>query len=193
MPTNNNAAVLNEDLRKQLDELLGNTDLTNVTAEGSGFSNLPTGYYLTEVKKATLTVSKSSGLPMVSLQLQVVSDGWSLPADEKASLTPIPKTKGRITFVHYPFKDASSVTRFASDMIKFEGDKPGEPLLPKDAFKRSDTLEDALSILEEVGPRVWVDITESATPNPSTGAKGTFTNLISWKRAIALGLPVDED
>ena len=67
MPQTDNV-VLTDELRAQLDQLLGSTDLSQVTAEGSGFQELPVGYYLAEVKKAVLTVSKSSGFPMVSIQ-----------------------------------------------------------------------------------------------------------------------------
>lgn len=189
MPQTDNV-VLTDELRAQLDQLLGSTDLSQVTAEGSGFQELPVGYYLAEVKKAVLTVSKSSGFPMVSIQLQIVSDGLKTSDDvEDSSLVAIPHTKGRMVFIHYPFKDGSSVTRFASDMEKFEGDKPGEPLLPKEAFSTSATLEESLSVLEEVGPRIWINNSISRSVNPQTGKPGTFSNMISWKRALQLGLP----
>lgn len=187
----NNEVVLTDELRQQLNELLGNTDLSNVTAEGAGFGELPIGYYLGEVKKATLTVSKSSGVPMVSLQLSVVKDGLKVnddPTDD--SFSPIAHTKNRMIFIHYPFKDSASVIRFASDMEKFEGQN-GDPLLPKEAFVNSDTLEEALSILEEMNPRIWINNSQSRTVNPQTGTQGTFANMISWKRAVQLGLPED--
>lgn len=181
---------LSDELRQQLDNLLSSTDLSGVTAEGQGYLPLEEGYYLGEVKKATLTVSKSSGNPMVSLQFQIVKDGYQVSNElVEDYLTAIPHTKGRSVFVHYPFSDKQSVTRFASDMEKFEGDEPGVPLLPKEAFANSLTLEDALRILEETNKNVWLKVSQAKTINQQTGQPNYFTNLISWKRATDLGLP----
>ena len=48
-----------EDLKamfSSLDELLNKTDLEDVTAESTGYQDLPDGYYLSEVEKAEIIV-----------------------------------------------------------------------------------------------------------------------------------------
>lgn len=194
MPEENKSSGISEELRNQLNELLSNTSLVGVTAEGSGFSELPVGYYLCEVKKAGLGESKSSHKPMVSLQLSVVNDGYGVNENEDdGELKPLQHTKGRMIFVHYPFSDQSSVQRFASDMLKFEGGNPGEPLLEKEAWINVETMEESLSLLQDMGPRIWVNVHEGSGINPQTNKPNIFNSLISFKRATQLGLPVDEE
>lgn len=176
-----------EDLTKvfnQLDSILAASDLSNVTEESSGFAELPDGYYLSEVDSAKLTVSKSSGKPMVAFQLSIVEDGKTADILETGDIIidMLPKTKGRKIFVYYVLKDDSAVKRFASDMLKFEGN-PGEPLLQKEYFTTSATLVDALDIL--VGSRIYVHV---STTERDDGTKSKWQNFISWKRATALEL-----
>lgn len=170
-----------------LDELLGSADIKDVSAEGSGFSQLKDGYYLCEVKKAELKLSKSSKLPMAAFQLKVVEDGVTFNFDSKANSAPIvlKGTKGRMIFKYFVFKDELSVQRFASDMLKFEGDTPGEPLLTKDYFTNSELIEDALEVLE--GMRIYVhnDVKEN-----NDGTTSAWANFMSWKNAAKVGLKV---
>ena len=181
---------MNEDIKKMhasLNALLATTDLTDVTAESSGFSELPEGYYLCEVEEAKLTTSKTSGAPMVSLRFKVVEDGHAVEIDEvgNVNMTDLKKTSNRKIFTHYPFKDDRSVKRFVTDMLKFEGETPGESLLPKEAFTTAETLEDALGAL--IGMRIYVQVSVTINDDDS---KSVWNNLISWKRASALELPM---
>lgn len=180
----------NEEIKKlheQLDALLGNTDLTDVSAEGPGFSELPDGYYNCEVESAELKMSKSSGQPMASFKFKVTENGYSVQIDDKqvVHLKEIGKTKGRVFFIHYVLKNDTWVKRFVTDMLKFEGSTPGESLLPKEAFIASETIEDALDLL--IGKRIYVQV--STTTNDDD-TESTWKNLISWKRAAALELPM---
>lgn len=170
-----------------LDELLAKTRLDDVTAESTGFETLPEGYYLCEVEKTTMSASKSSGNPMVSFQLKVVEDGHKVRLEENGnvSLEDIPHTSNRKIFKHYPFKDESSVKRFATDMLKFE-DGEGESILPKEAFTTSEVLNDALDVLE--GMRIYVQVTNTEKDD---GTINSWSNLISWKRANLLELPIN--
>ena len=170
-----------------LDALLENTDLSKVTAESTGFSELKDGYYLCEVKKAELKASKSSGNPMAAFQLKVIEDGTDFIFDVKNRATPITLkgTKNRIIFKYYVFKDETSVQRFAGEMLRFE-DENGESILTKEYFTTSELIEDALDVL--IGMRIYVHI--STTEN-ADGTSSTWTNLITWKTASALGLKVD--
>lgn len=168
-----------------LDALLKDTDLNKVTADSRGdFEELPQGYYLCNVEKAELKESKSSKSPMAAFTFKVVEDGHSLNATANGDieLTDIPHTKNRKVFIYYPFKDASSIKRFASDMLKFEGEE-GVPLLAKDCFTRTDLIEDALDVL--TGMRIYIQITVNEKEDRT---KTTWQNLISWKRAKLLGL-----
>lgn len=181
-----NEDLFTQSVCDQLDALLEATDTSKVTSEGIGFEDLPIGYYLVEVEMATLTVSKSSKAPMVSLRLKVVEDGLKVNDDE---LEVIGGTKNRLIFKHYPFTDTTSVQRFASDMLSFV-DENDESLLPLEAWKSSATMRDSIDVLELAKPRVWVNISLSKEPN-ELGVYSTFTNIVSWKRAGALGLPIE--
>lgn len=171
----------------ELDSLLGNTDLSDVTENGAGFTELPDGYYLSEIEKAELTTSKSSKQPMVKFQMKIVDDGLDavINSEGDVKLTTIKKTKNRKIYMYYVLKDEASIKRFVADMLKFEGETAGEPLLSKEYFTSSDLLTDALDCL--IGMRIYVQI--STTENDDE-TKSTWNNLISWKRAKALELPV---
>lgn len=169
-----------------LDALLKDADLTKVTAESRGdFEELPQGYYLCEVEKAELKESKSSKSPMAAFTFKVVEDGHllSVTTNGDTELTDIPHTKNRKIFIYYPFKDKASIQRFASDMLKFEGNTEGVPLLAKECFTKTELIEDALDVL--IGMRVYVQITVNEKED---GTKTTWQNLLSWKRARGFGL-----
>lgn len=172
-------------LHSQLNDILKSTDLSDVTADSTGFSELPDGYYNCEVEKAELKVSKSSGSPMASFQFSVTSDGYKFD-EETSDLTKIPRTKGRKIFINYVLKNDTWVKRFVTDMLKFEGEEPGESLLPKEAFTTAETIEESLFVLE--GMRIYIHV--STTENDD-GTKSTWNNIISWKRADALELPIE--
>ena len=172
-------ADISKKLLSQLDNLLINTDFKDVSSEGIGYEDLTPGYYLAEVEKAELTTSKSSGNLMVMVRFKVVEDGVTFD-DETGNAIKL-KEKNKVVFKYFTLKDEASIKRMASDMLKFEDDN-GVPLLPKEAFTTSETLEDSLEVIE--GMRVYLHITETE----KDGEKSTWTNLISWKRAIALEL-----
>jgi len=170
-----------------LDELLSSTNLDDVTADGVGYKELPDGYYLSELTKAELTESKSSHQPMIAIQFTTVENGLgvNLREDESSEFVEISKTKNQRISMYYVLKDEASVKRFVTDMLKFEGDVEGEPLLTKDYFLTSELLEDALDVL--TGSRIYVQISTTVRDDDTTS---TWRNLISWKRAKALDLPL---
>ena len=170
----------------KLDGLLSTVDLSDVTAESAGFTELPDGYYLCEVEKTEIRESKSSKMPMAAFTFKILEDGYTAEVNESGEtvINNIKKTANRKIFIYYVFKDERSVKRFATDMLKFEGEEEGEPLLPKEAFLNADTVNDAHEIL--TGMRIYVHV--STTVNED-GTKTTWNNLISWKRAKALELP----
>lgn len=177
--------MANEELKSvfnALDALLNETDLSDVTADGNNFSELPDGYYLCEVEKAELKESKSSHQPMAAFQLKIVEDGVSV--DTSGELVKCNKTKNRKIFLYYVLKNESAIRRFVTDMLKFEGDVAGEPILGKEYFTNSALIEDALDIL--VGMRIYC---QSSTTVNDDDTVSVWKNLISWKRAAALNLP----
>lgn len=175
-------------IHSTLNSILGQADLSDVTAESTGFSDLPDGYYLCEVEEAKLTESKSSHQPMVAITLKVSEDGIDASVDDNGNVSSeaIPKTKNRKIFKYYVLKDETSVRRFVTDMLKFEGDVAGESLLPKEAFTTSETIEDALDIL--TGYRLYIQV--STTVKEDDNSKSVWYNFITWKRAAMLELPI---
>lgn len=180
----------NEELKNilgNLDKLLSNTDLEDVTSESSGYSEVKDGHYLCEVEKAELTVSKNSGNPQVAFQMKIVDDGYDMDfSDESIEPTLVRNTgtKNRKLFIYFPLVTEQNVKRFVTDMLKFEGDTPGEPLLEKECFTNSELLEDALDIL--IGRRIYIKV---STSKGRDGKDVTWKNFISWKAAISMGLP----
>lgn len=189
-----------EDLNRvtnALDELLGKSDLSNATAEGSKSGDLPDGYYLCEVEKAELTASKSSGNPMVKLQYKVVENGFKSVVDDQgvAILVEAKGTANRKIFMNYVLSTESQVGFFVSDMLKFANPEDmTKPLLgetPEEAkayFKSSALLVDALDIIS-MGCRIYIMVQSVAKKdNPSETEKKY--NPITWKRAAGFQLPM---
>lgn len=176
-----------KNLFNQLDELLGASDIKDVSAESSGFAQLKNGYYLCEVKKAELKPSKSSGKLMAAFQLKVVEDGTDFTFDAKSRPTPVTLkgTKNRTIFKYFPFSDENSVRRFVADMLKFEGDEPGVPLLTKEYFTNSELIEDALEVLTCMNIYVHNDVSMK-----DDGTESAWVNFVSWADAAKLGLKV---
>lgn len=176
----------NKELIASINELLKQTNITDVTSESNSFQELPEGYYLCAVENAEIKESKASKLPMVAFTFTVAENGSCYVADKdgNAEMKELKGTKNRKIFMYYVLKDTNSVRRFVSDMLKFEGEEPGKPLLDKEYFMNSEILEDALKLL--VGMRIYVQITKSESAD---GNIRSWQNLISWKRAAMLELP----
>lgn len=171
------------DIFESLNDLLKDVDLSDITADSNVFSELPDGYYLCEVETAQLKETKT-GNPMVSFQLKVIEDGVNLDETTSNFIT-LSKTKNRKIFLNYVLKNDASIRRFVTDMLKFEGDTEDEPILGKEYFTTSQLLVDALDVL--VGLRIYV---VSSTTVNSDETTSNWKNLISWKRAKALDLPM---
>ena len=180
------------DIFKKVNTILGNINqdsLSKVTADSSGFAELVPGYYLVSVDEAILTTSKSHGDPQVKLTLAIVDDGLAFEENEddpnaEVKISTITGVKNRKIFKYYPLKDETTVKRFVSDMLKFE-DKDGAPILPAEAYTTAETISDALRLIEPM------QVSVSVTVSGEGDKKSTWTNLISWKRAKDLELPVD--
>ncbi len=176
------------EIASMLDNIMSNTELEDVSADGAGFEQLPDGYYLSEVESTEITSSKSSGMPMIKFMFNIVEDGKKEEIDERGNFTfaPIPKSKGRKIFKYYVIKDESKLKSFVSDMLKFEGEELGVPLLSKEYFMTTEVLEQALDVL--VGQRIWTNL----TTKEKNGEKSTWTSLIKWTAAIDLELDKED-
>ena len=159
-------------LFEDLDAIIASTDLSKVTAESTGFEELPEGYYLCEVESAKLTTSKSSKQPMVSFQFKVIEDGKYI--DDDGNTVTVPHTKNRKIFKHYVIKDSESYKRFVADALKFEKED-GEPLLEKEMLLSSQLIEECLNVL--IGMRIYVQC--SVTENKN-GEESRWYSLKSW-------------
>lgn len=168
-----------------LKDLLQEVDWNTVTDQDD-FQELPEGYYLCEVEKAELKTNKAQTNQQVSFQFKVVESGITEGTDARGNsvLQTISGTQNRKIFKHYPFKDTAGVKRFVNDMLKFEGDEPGQPLLEKEYFMMEETIEDALNIL--VGRRIYVQVSQKEY----NGKTSSWNDLVGWSRASALGLPM---
>ena len=177
-----------------LDDLLGQTDLGDVSAEGSGYEALPNGYYLCEVKSTKLAPNKKNA-PMVTFELKVIQNGIVEAVDDEgnAYLTRANGTLNRVIFKYYVLTEQKKIKDLMSDLLKFEGEVEGQSLLEEvlkdDEGKfvklSTELLEGCLDLI--VGSTIYVQSTTSdSKTNP--GEKSTWNNLTSWKRAGQLGL-----
>lgn len=179
--------MADKDIVASINELLKQTNINDVTPESNNFQELPEGYYLCSVDSAEIKESKASGNPMVAFTFTVTEDGHHYVADKdgNAEMQEVKGSKNRKIFMYYVLKDTQSVRRFVSDMLKFEGKEAGKPLLDKEYFMNFDILGEALKLLEEM--RIYIQITKSENQD---GTTRNWQNLISWKRASALDLPM---
>ena len=182
MPELNNKQII-----ASINDLLKQTNIDDVTSESNSFQELPEGYYLCTVDSAEIKESKASGNPMIAFTFTVAENGCHYVADKDGNteMQEVKNSKNRKIFMYYVLKDTASVRRFVSDMLKFEGEEPGKPLLDKEYFMNSEILADALAILQ--GMRIYIQITKSVNDD---GTSRSWQNLISWKRANALELPM---
>lgn len=178
--------MADKNLIASINELLKQTNINDVTSESNNFQELPEGYYLCTVDVAEIKESKA-GNPMIAFTFSVSENGRHYAADKdgNAEMQEVKGSKNRKIFMYYVLKDTQSVRRFVSDMLKFEGEEIGKPLLDKEYFMNFEILEDALKILE--GMKIYVQVTKSENQD---GTVRNWQNLISWKRAAALDLPM---
>lgn len=190
-----------------LDSLLSGTDLSDVTAESAGFSELPSGYYLCEVETATRAASKTSGQPMVSFRLKIVQNGIIEKQDDEGNVY-FGRAKGtanRKIFKHYVLSDKQKVQGLTSDLLKFEGEEAGVPILDEvitsvDAngkritrIPSAEVLDGCLEVL--IGLQIFVKADTRPDRNDPSKSN-TWVNLQSWTRAVQLGLldvPTEEE
>lgn len=176
--------ALTTEITSILDDLLGNTSLVDVTAERTQSSELPTGYYLCELEKSELTVSKSSGKPMVAMTFKVVEDGIGFEEgnDDLLARITLKGTANRKIFKYYVLSEERQVKSFVADMLKFE-DTEGNPLLTVDCFSSTGLLEESIQAIVGLYVFMKVDTTKN-----DDGSVTSWKNMISWKRAVSLGL-----
>lgn len=182
-----------------LDSLLASTNLDDVSADSAGYSDLPSGNYLCEVVSAELTSSKSSGLPMVSFRFKILENGIVEKTDEEGNVY-FARAKGtanRNIFKHYVLKDQASIKSLTSDLLKYEGEEAGVPILDeiltttdengkkKIVIPNSEVLVGCLEVL--IGLTIYVKA--DTRPDKNDPSKNnTWVNLVSWTRVGQLGL-----
>ena len=178
--------MLNDNTLKLLNDILKKVNVDDISPDSDAFEDLKDGYYLCEVETAECKDTKTTGLPMAAFRFTVVEDGLLTVVDEdgNVNLVPAKGSKNRKIFQNYLLKDEKSITRFIRDMLKFEGEKEGESLLPKEAFLEGEVMSDAVEAL--VGQRIYIQISSSVNDD----SVSVWRNLISWSKAKALDLPM---
>ena len=180
------------EISKTLDELCGKTDLSKTTEEGASF-DLPDGYYLCEVKKADLTATRQSGLPMVSMEFLSVEDGKKTVVDEQGytQLVDAPKTANKKIFQNYVLSNEMNLGFFVSDMLKFQDPETNTPLFDKQKdFENTKAIMNVCDCLVEAAMLIYVMVQTTKRINKETGEEEKVKkyNPISWTRARRLGL-----
>lgn len=173
------------ELLQKLNESLAAADLSKVTAEGTGYKNLPDGFYNCELIEAKLKET-STGKPMITGKFMVFEDGLKEVYNESTGTSQLEvslNSKGRFIWVNWVLGDATGVERFVSDMKKFEN-FDGTPILPEEAFTEASILMDSLYAINGLHVYIMLQTIEK------NGEKNQRTNLISWSRAKDLELPL---
>lgn len=178
-----------------LDDLLNDTNLEKVTADGAGFSELTPGYYLCEVEKAELTTN-SKNLPMAKFTLKVLADGLYEQTDENGNIVedengaPIilvaEGTKDRKIFKNFTLSDSDKVKRFVSDMLKFEDPaEPGKSCFDRAMFKSTESITQVLEASKTL--TIFVKGT-AGTPSKEYPEPSNFYSFVKWDTVNELGL-----
>lgn len=159
-----------------LDEILKNIKLEDISSEGTGFSELPDGYYLCEVEEVKFAVSKTTGNDMLSWRLKVVENGINF--DDNFDKKYIQNTKNRKIFMFSSLRDQASVEKTISDLMKFEKEE-GVSLLQKEYFINKEIMTEALALL--IGLNIYVQLDTDKDGNQ-------WKRFVNWKGAQKLGL-----
>ena len=170
-----------------LDQLLASADLSNTSEEGVK-SELPDGYFLSEVKKAELKTSKS-GNAMVAIEYNTIEDGKKSVVDEQgyAQLVEAPKTADKTIYVNYVLSNELQIEFFVADMLKFQDPETNESIFTKDDFKSSEAIENVCAMLEQ-GGIIYIAVQTVEKKNGEPGETEKKFKPISWKRARQLEL-----
>lgn len=171
-----------KDLYANVDSILSEINVEKIDPNANDYI-LPDGYYLCEVVKMELTESKKGNL-QIKGQFKSIQNASQLKIDSEgdSDLVEVPNTNGRMIFKYWPLTDKNKVESMIKDMLKFEGDEEGTPLLSAEYFTNSEILEEALDVLSE--SRIWLQLSTKT----KDGESSQWANLISWSRAKALDL-----
>lgn len=177
----------------EVNELISQTDLSKVSAESTGFDDLPDGYYLAEVVESKIGRSKKSNKPMVSIRFKIVGNGYKLNGDVDDPIAdlfePIEHVENRQVFKHWLLDSSQNLKRFVSDMKKFEDpEEVGKPLLPEEAWTKAETMNDSIEVLSQLNSRIWL---HNKVTKKDDGTSSSWVDLESFGRIAKLGLPVD--
>lgn len=175
-----------------LNDLLGTIDANKIGAEDSERRDLlAEGYYVCEVADAELGTNKAQTNMQVKITLKIVENGYAVVEDESKNVqfVEIPHTKNRLIFKYYPLKDKESAERFISDMLKFEDpETPGESLIPRELFASEESIEECLALIKDMQSRIWIN--NRIIKNKQTNEDSNWADLVSWKKAGKLELPM---
>lgn len=162
-----------------LNDILKNIDLKNISNEQNSYIELPDGYYLVQIERAEIVNSKTSGNLMVRWELTTLENGIGF--DENTGGTKyIEKTAQKRIYHYHILNSEQNVTRLLSDLLKFEIE--GQPAFSVDMFVDQAHIEAVLDGLQ--GLSIWINLT---TKN-SKGESSQWKNFISFRSAKQAGL-----
>lgn len=173
------------DFLNSIDSALQEVNFDNITSESSGFDELPAGYYLVELVRAEIKLSKSTGEPMVAFAFKGIDNGYILD-DTTYDWSDVGVGKGRYLNVYdAKINSTNGIKRLISDLMKFV-DAVGEPIVHKEDVSNSQLLQATLEALVEESCRMWLQRQEG---KDKEGKPTFYTNMISWQKAEDLKLP----
>ena len=172
---------MEKDFFSLYNEIAEKTDFSKANPDNNNNSDLPEGYYLSELEAFKLGLS-STNKPMVTLQFKVI-EGYPIDKETETHDFSAPKFINKKIWLYFVVDDSKKQLSFADNMLKFE-DENGEAIIDKEIFMDASLLNDALEIL--LGARIYICITESKNKD---NEKIYWKNMLSWKRVRALELP----
>lgn len=168
----------------EINGLIQQTDLSNVSANSTGYDELPFGYYRTKFSGVKVGRTKSTQTPMVTLTLEVLEDGYKLN-DATLQFERIGGVTKRLVFKNYVIGDSKGLKSLVSDLKKVE-DQDGQPLLTDDYLKDFPAMYTFMKFFVENGFTIWVRVRETKKKD---GTTGSWTDLVSDSTALEAGLP----
>ena len=173
-------------ISQTLDELLKNVDLSNTSEDGVK-QDVQDGYYLSEVKKAELSESKS-GNPMFTIEFNTVEDGKKIIVDDDgyAQLEDAKNTTNKRLFLNYVLSNEIQIGFFVSDMLKFQDLETDTPFFTKEDFQDTEGILRVAEMLSAGG--IIYLMVQTVEKKNEPGQYEKKIKPITWKRARKLEL-----
>lgn len=170
----------------EINGLIQQTDLSNVSANSTGYDELPFGYYRTKFSNVKVGRTRSTQTPMVTLTLEVLEDGYKLN-DATLQFERIGGVTKRLIFKNYVIGDSKGLKSLVSDLKKVEDPTDNNvPILTDNDLKDFPSMWEFMKEFIKSEMYIWVHVRETTKKD---GTKGSWTDLVSDSTALEAGLP----